>query len=138
MSVTFTPNLPSKPCEACAGAGFTGDYNLGTDVDCAACGMTGRAPESAPTLNLANTNAAALLAALGYDAADLVGEADASDLLGRALLRAALPASEPVPTVTDGNVTTFGRPEGYFQVASAGLAAVAEYAHDHGVTVIWS
>lgn len=142
MSVTFRPNLPISRCDACGGAGFTGDYNLGTDVDCALCGGTGAGRDAAPEVNLANVNAADLLAALGYDADDLYGEAEAEDFLGRVLLRIGLPADEPVPTVeTRGALgarfVSRGRPEGALQGYCERLVAVAEAARRAGAVVTW-
>lgn len=122
----------------------------------------GRAGEAEPALNVTNTNARALLRALGLlpelgaddviDAAitgrapdpisagnDLEGECDSTDLLGRVDLALALcPPDAGVPGYAlDSRTIDCGRRPGWLQDRLAALREIAVYAGARGRRVDW-
>jgi len=86
-------------------------------------------------LNMSNANAADVIEALGLEF-DYCGSIEVQDLLGRTTLRAALPADEPVPTATDGNMIYCGRDEGYISERAGILTTLALRAREDGYTTI--
>ena len=97
--------------------------------------------DNAPSLNVGNANARALLGLLGLDGEDydLCGSADATDLLGRVLIAVAVePADAGRPSTTTGIMTDCGRPEGYFEDRLAELRTICGWAAERGIDVVWS
>jgi hypothetical protein len=88
-------------------------------------------------LNLANTNAYALMEWLGY-APDYCGQWDPSDLEARCR-RALWPEIQKrdagVPDVQEGRVYTFGRPAGYMSEKAEALLTLAQLAKSLGENV---
>lgn len=107
-----------------------------------------------PEVNMANTNAAEVLAALGLltdtpapgepVTEELVGSCDAVDFLGRILLAQAILPSDPGRPVTETQAPggprwiDCGRAPGYVQSRLADLTEVCDYALAHGVKVSWA
>ncbi len=92
-------------------------------------------------INVSNANGARLLDLLGYGAtAELVGDADASDFLGRVLLARALAGpDEGVPAHVMGRgMTECGRRIGYTEERLDQLAALAATAATAGLRIVWS
>lgn len=121
--------------------------------------------ENGPAVNMSNTNAAYVLAALGYvkeaspiastgntlmDAVAAVaddyacGEEDADAFLGRVLMAEAVHPGDPgTDTETTafgggGSVTWCGRQEGYLAARLNELREVAEFARTHNARVCWA
>ncbi|MEV0135765.1 hypothetical protein AB0H83_45895 [Dactylosporangium sp. NPDC050688] len=95
-----------------------------------------------PEVNLANGNAADILALLGLPA-EPYGEATAEDFLGRvliatAMLDASTADADGRPEIIDGRWVQFERRPGYLAEKLALLHEVATWAHQHGTDVWWS
>ncbi|MEV0493636.1 MULTISPECIES: hypothetical protein [Streptomyces] len=87
-------------------------------------------------VDMANSNAARVLGALGY--AEPYGDEDARVFLGRVLLALALdPEDAGRPAVTDGRFVDCGRGEGYTQARLQELHRLAEDAQARGLRVTW-
>jgi hypothetical protein len=95
------------------------------------------APEE-DSLNVSNTHAVLILGALGLDASDPCGEADANTLMALCALYCATSMQDlGVPSEQHGNVITCGRREGYLDERIAELGRIAAVAADAGVEVYW-
>ena len=151
MSITF--DIPCDctrtaiPCPLCGGENFRDSkhdacwYNHedGSELYLT-CVDAERCPHEDLSVNMANSNAADVIKALGLEF-DYCGSIDVTDLLGRAGLRAALPADEPVPTsetheAGSAHMIYCGRPEGYIADRAAGLVTLALRAREDGYTTI--
>ena len=100
--------------------------------------------DPAPLVNVSNSNAATILRALGVQVGDLCGSMPADDLMGRLLVASALsPADTGVPRRVSGGdgratLVDFGCDAGYLQDRFEQLCAVARFAADRGVDVMWA
>jgi len=146
MSITF--DIPCDcqrqpiPCPICGGENFREmkhngcfmghDDGSGMYLDCAA---QERCAHEDLSVNMSNSNAADVITSLGIEF-DYGGSIEVEDLLGRAGLRAALPADEPVPTVREGNMIHCGRDEGYVAGKAGMLVSLALRAREDGYTTI--
>jgi hypothetical protein len=86
-----------------------------------------------PSINLANRNAADLLAWLGLPTEDLWGQMPARDLAARCRRRLWLEPrnfDEPLPAQVEGRLINFGRPAGYLRRRTEELLRLAELAGD--------
>lgn len=105
------------------------------------CGMYAHAIViDMPSVNMANRNAAHVLAALGVtpDDGEFYGSADADDMLGRVLLAQAIqPADDGTPSYEVGNLVECGRRAGYTDDRLAQVYEIAVWARTHGREVVW-
>lgn len=158
MSVSFYVDTPitgwvvSCSCGN-ATSGVFGSYGDASDAHqsglIVACGdefcagypatVTAQVQDSVEEVNVSNINARHLLSILGYEGdADLSGSATGADLMGRILMAEAInPTDEGTATITEGILTTFGRPEGYTEARLAAIKPIAQYAMDHNLNVLW-
>jgi hypothetical protein len=94
-------------------------------------------------VNLANTNAYAVLDRLGYDTEyGLIGEADPADFMARAMLANVGQDDSGIDTATtyliDGPVLTdCGRRAGYFDDTMRRLCQLAEHARANDLMIAW-
>lgn len=118
------------------------------------CFITAVHAEDAPSLNVSNGNAVALLEVLGLlgevgdvgfgpTPVDACGSLDAEAFLGRVLAAEALsvgdPGTETETLVEEGCATLVmcGRPEGWVDAKLAVLREVATWAQARNVAVVW-
>ncbi len=104
-----------------------------------------------PSMNVTNANAYPILAALGYtvdlEEPELIGDADASDMLARIDIALALAPVDPGTDTLeyqDGDtdrpaaiVTEYGRPAGYTQTKLRELRTIAVYCISGSRKVVW-
>ncbi|MEU3708368.1 hypothetical protein AB0E82_39530 [Streptomyces anulatus] len=87
-------------------------------------------------VNMANANAARVLGALGY--AEPCGVDDAESFLGRVLIALAVdPVDAGRPATAKGRLIDCGRPQGYVQERLGELRALAEFARERRLDVVW-
>ena len=92
-------------------------------------------------VNVSNLNARHLLSVLGFEDEneDLCGSIAGSDFMGRILIAQAVnPADAGTATVTEGMMTTMGRPEGYTDGRLVEVEQLAQYAMDNNCAISWS
>jgi hypothetical protein len=109
--------------------------------------------EQAPSLNMANGNAIAVLEALGLlgevtdtpfgPVPDACGSLDAESFLGRVLAAEVMSVGDPgteTETLAEEGCATMvmvGRPEGYVDTKLSALREIATWAQARGVEVVW-
>lgn len=145
MSVTFSiqgiheEDGYELPCPSCGQSMRDCMDPERRDYDCTACmgyGGPAEMPQPQFELNVANTNALALLAFLGLPA-ECCGDADPQDILTALALRYDSHAELATDTVVDGNVTHVGRSP--FQCARylEQLTKIATKAAKYDRRVVW-
>lgn len=162
MSVTISPATHSFPqdwgitCYATdtpVWIGGAADYNAAMTLrashleECSECIAYGCYTSArpigyeVPEVNMANRNAADVLATLGVQGEEwYCGSMQASDFHARVTLALGLVHTvdaELVPVRTAPNQIDCGRPAGYLEERLLRLVPVAEFALEHGVEVSW-